>query len=97
MGVQQGDTIPKLVTLALENIFKSLQWETKGIKINGAYLNHLQFPYDIVFKSRNMQELSDILKQLSDASKKVGIKMNISKPKIITNTEEQEYIDAAKI
>lgn len=40
---RQGDTIsPKLFTVAL-NLFISLNWEKKGIKINGRFLNHLRF------------------------------------------------------
>ncbi|XP_072376061.1 uncharacterized protein [Diabrotica undecimpunctata] len=43
-GVRQGDTISsKLFTLALEDIFKSVDWDNKGICINGKYLNHLRF------------------------------------------------------
>lgn len=97
-GVRQGDTIsPKLFTLALENIFKSLQWETKGINIDGSYLNHLRFADDIVLISNNRHELSDMVKQLNDASKKVGLKMNISKTKIISNNEEHILIDGIEL
>ena len=35
-GVRQGDTIsPKLFTATLENIFRRLNWENKGVKIDG--------------------------------------------------------------
>ena len=45
-GVRQGDTIsPKLFTL--ESIFRKLNWENKGLKIDGEYLNHLRFAEDI--------------------------------------------------
>ena len=40
-GVRQGDTIsPKLFTAVLEGIFKNLNWEDKGININGRRLTH---------------------------------------------------------
>jgi hypothetical protein len=84
-GVRQGDTIsPKLFTLALENIFKTLSWEHKGIKIDGIYLNHLRFADDIVIISEDLKELNDMIKQLHDASLKVGLEMNISKTKILS-------------
>ena len=35
-GVRQGDTIsPKLFTATLEGIFRRLNWETNGVKIDG--------------------------------------------------------------
>ena len=36
IGVRQGDTIsPKLFTATLESIFRRLNWENKGVKIDG--------------------------------------------------------------
>lgn len=97
-GVRQGDTIsPKLFTLALENIFKTLQWKNKGINVDGSYLNHLRFADDIVLVSGNLQELSVMLTQLNDALRKVGLKMNIPKTKIINNTTEHIYIDGTRL
>ncbi|XP_044755023.1 uncharacterized protein LOC123313977 [Coccinella septempunctata] len=94
-GVRQGDT-KKLFTLALENVFKLLQWKTKGINVDGSYLNHLRFADDIVLISGNLQELSVMLNELNDALRKVGLKMNISKTKIIGNTTEHIYIDGTR-
>ena len=38
-GVRQGDAIsPKLFTATLENIFRRLNWENKGVKIDGEFL-----------------------------------------------------------
>lgn len=97
-GVRQGDPIsPKLFTLALENVFKKLQWEMKGINIDGSYLNHLRFADDIVLINSNVHELSDMLKQLNDAAREIGLKMNITKTKIISNTEEPIYIDGTQL
>lgn len=46
--IRQSDTIsPKLFTLALENIFNLVQWNTKGINSVGFYLNHHWFAEDI--------------------------------------------------
>ena len=47
-GVRQGDTIsPKLFTATLESIFRRLNWENKGMKIDGEFLSNLHFADDI--------------------------------------------------
>ena len=47
-GVRQGDTIsPKLFTATLESIFRRLNWENKGVKIDGEFLSNLRFADDI--------------------------------------------------
>ena len=39
-----GDTIsPKLFTATLESIFRRLNWENKGVKIDGEFLSNLRF------------------------------------------------------
>ena len=43
-GVRQGDTISrKLFTATLESIFRRLNWENKGVKIDGEVLTKLRF------------------------------------------------------
>lgn len=99
-GVRQGDTIsPKLFTLALEDVFKTLHWDNKGIKINGLYLNHLRFADDIVLISENLDELESMIQELKTASAKIGLEMNINKTKILSPDSRQlkmgnQYIEA---
>ena len=39
-GVRQGDTIsPKMFTATLESVFRRLNWENKGVKIDGKFLS----------------------------------------------------------
>ena len=48
-GVRQGDTISsKLFTATLESIFRRLNWENKGVKIDGEFLSNLRFADDII-------------------------------------------------
>ena len=85
-GVRQGDTIsPKLFTSCLESIFRKIDWEGKGININGEYLNHLRFADDIILISETPEELQIMLNDLNRESLKVGLKMNRSKTKIMFN------------
>lgn len=93
-GVRQGDTIsPKLFTLALEDIFKKLKWDHKGININGRMLNHLRYADDIVIIAATSEELQDMLIQLHQESRKVGLKMNMTKTKIMSDEDNPVVIE----
>ena len=100
-GVRQGDTISlKLFTAALENIFRGLNWERKGININGSYLSHLRFADDIVILPKTPQELQEMIQELNEGSLKVGMKMNMNKTKVMFNplcAKEQIVVGAQVI
>ena len=50
-GVRQGDTLsPNMFNSGLEQVFRSLDWQDKGININGERLNHLRFADDSDYK-----------------------------------------------
>ncbi|XP_072037641.1 uncharacterized protein [Amphiura filiformis] len=76
---------PKLFVATLEEIFKRLNWVDKGINVNGKKLNHLMFADDIVIISGDAAELEEMLTDLSNESRKVGLKMNMSKTKVMFN------------
>ena len=83
IGVRQGDTIsPKLFTATLESIFRRLNWENKGVKIDGEFLSNLRFA-DIFLCTETPQELQQMLQELSDESRRMGLKMNIAKTKVM--------------
>ena len=83
-GVRQGDTIsPKLFTATLESIFRRLNWEHKGVKIDGEFLSNLRFADDIFLCTETPQELQQMLQELSDESRRMGLKMNTTKTKVI--------------
>ena len=83
-GVRQGDTIsPKLFTATLESIFRRLNWENKGVKIDGEFLSNLRFADDIFLCTETPQELQQMLQELSDESRRMGLNMNIAKTKVM--------------
>ncbi|XP_022816835.1 uncharacterized protein LOC111349816 [Spodoptera litura] len=89
-GVRQGDPLsPKLFSAILESVFRDLEWENIGISIDGKKLNHLRFADDLVLITDNATTLQHMLQQLSEASRKVGLTMNLSKTKLMTNREEK--------
>ena len=82
-GVRQGDIIsPKLFTATLENIFRRLNWENKGVKIDGEFLSSLRFADDIFLCTETPQELQQMLQELSDESRQMGLKMNMTKTNV---------------
>ena len=83
-GVRQGDTIsPKLFTATLESIFRRLNWENKGVKIGGEFLSNLRFADDIFQCTETPQELHQMLQELSDENRRMGLKMKITKTKVM--------------
>ena len=65
----------------------------KGIRIDGSHLNNLRFADDIVLISSDVSELGEMLEQLNNAAKKVGLRMNLSKTKIISDTKTDIIIE----
>ncbi len=85
-GVRQGDTIsPKLFTAALQWIMKSLEWDERGIRIDGRFLSNLRFADDIVLFSSNTTEAEAMLKELNEAGKKFGLRINRKKTQFMKN------------
>lgn len=88
-GVRQGDPLsPKIFIAVLECIFRNLNWERKGISLEGCNLNHLRFADDIVLVAETAKELEELIRQLNNESTKVGLHMNASKTKIMTNSHQ---------
>ena len=70
IGVRRGDTISlKLFTARFESIFRRLNWENKGVKIDGEFLSNLRFADDIFLCTETPQEIHHMLQELSDESR----------------------------
>ena len=91
-GVRQGDPIsPKLFTAAMEDVFRNLDWQSKGpIAINGEHPTHLRFADDIMLVSHDPDDLQIMIRELSPESKKAGLKMNIKKTKVTMSNNLQD-------
>lgn len=90
-GVKQGDPASaKLFIAVLEMIFRKLNWAQYGIKIDGETLTHLRFADDIVLIERKEENLQNMLNQLTKESMKVGLQINISKTKVLSNQSESK-------
>ncbi len=67
----------------MEEIFKKLEWDGMGLKIDEEYLNNLTFADDIVFLNNLGKDLEKMMKDLHRENLKVGLKMNMKKTKIM--------------
>lgn len=71
----------------LEQVMRTVgNIENHGIKINGEYLSHLRFADDILLISETPGELELLLTKVNEESKKVGLKINRDKAKVMFNT-----------
>nr|XP_013189558.1 unnamed protein product [Amyelois transitella] len=88
-GVRQGDNLsPKLFTLVVEDVFKKLNWQKRGISISGARLTNLRFADDIVLFADNPTELQEMIEDLHNTSLRVGLEMNLDKTKVMTSEQQ---------
>ncbi|KAE9420535.1 hypothetical protein Angca_003034, partial [Angiostrongylus cantonensis] len=85
-GVRQGDTIsPKLFSTALQWIMKSLDWDEKGILIDGKFLSNRRFADDIVIFSKSTSEAEMMINELNEAGMKIGLRINRKKTQFMKN------------
>lgn len=86
-GVRQGDPLsPKIFSAVLESVFRRLNWDNRGVLVDGELLNHLRFADDIVVFAETPDDLESMVNELATESRKVGLSMNITKTKILTNS-----------
>ena len=56
-----------------------------GIKIAGRNINNLRYADDITLMVESKEELKRLLMKVKEGSEKVGLKLNIQKPKIMAS------------
>ena len=56
-----------------------------GIKIAGKNVNNLRYSDDTTFMAESKEELKNLLMTVKEESKKVGLKLNLQKIKIIAS------------
>ena len=68
-----------------------------GIVVGERRLTNLRFADDIVLFSSSASELGQMLEQLNAASREVGLEMNMSKTKLMTNSTKRHPTTAMNI
>ncbi|EYC30868.1 hypothetical protein Y032_0004g1820 [Ancylostoma ceylanicum] len=85
-GVRQSDTIsPKLFTSALQYAMSRLNWDEKGLSIDGKMLSNLRFADDILLISKNTKEMNQLINELNEVGKSIGLKTNTKKTQTMAN------------
>ena len=87
-GVRQGCILsPCLFNFYAEYILRNtgLEETQAGIKIAGKNINNLRYSDDTTLMAESEEELKCLLKKVEEESKKVGLKLNIQKMKIMAS------------
>ena len=78
---------PCLFNLYAEYIVRNagLEEAQAGIKIAGRNINNLRYADDTTLMAESEEELKSLLMKMKEESKKVGLKLNIQKTKIMAS------------
>ena len=79
--------LPCLFNLHAEYIIRNIRLEEAqaGIKIAGRNINNLRYADDTTLMAKSEEEQKSLLMKVKDESEKVGLKLNIQKPKIMAS------------
>jgi hypothetical protein len=92
-GIKQGDPFsPKAFNAALERIFKKINWQNRGLKIDKTMICELRFADDVVLISDNEQNIASMMSDVFQESKVAGLSPNVEKTKIFSNTGVVEIL-----
>ena len=98
---QENSISPKLFTSYLQYvIINKINWGNKGVGIDGEYLSHLIFAYDIVLITNSTSKLQEMMQYIHNISKLVGLKMHLGKTKVMCNKHVNKnyvIVDGKKI
>ena len=74
-----------LFSSALEQVFQELDWQEKGIRVNGTYLSNLRFADDIAIIAQDANTLQDMMQELAQPSEAFKLKINTINTKVMFN------------
>ncbi len=91
--MRHGDPLsPNLFNCVLEDIFREIDSEGRGIKIDGEYLSNLWFVDNVVMVAKSTEELREMAEEFIGNSKKAGLILNGVKIKILTNRKIRKMV-----
>lgn len=89
--MKQGDILaPILFKLALEKVARIIQNNEWGLLINQKKIKLLGFADDLDIIGESFADISNAVRELEGAMKKIGLEINMEKTKIIELIESEE-------
>eukprot|EP00924_Labyrinthula_sp_SR-Ha-C_P014842 snap_masked-scaffold_96-processed-gene-0.1-mRNA-1 protein AED:1.00 eAED:1.00 QI:0/-1/0/0/-1/1/1/0/939 len=94
-GVLQGDSLsPSIFILCLDSIMKRIKNNTlQGTSLHNQTLRYFAFADDLVILIRNDEEMISFLAQLQNLQQSTGLKINVSKTKVMLTNEGYSLVD----
>jgi hypothetical protein len=88
-GLKQGDALsPLLFNVTLACVIRKVQKNQVGLKLNGTH-QFLAYADDVNLQGDNMDTINKNTETLTDASKEVGLEVNIEKTKYMLVSHDQ--------
>jgi hypothetical protein len=82
-----------MFTTAMEEVFKKLDMDKRGVNIDGEWLTDLRFADDVALTTTSVKDMEVQLNNLNTESQKIGLKIHKGKTKFMTNYPTEESIE----
>eukprot|EP00924_Labyrinthula_sp_SR-Ha-C_P002613 augustus_masked-scaffold_13-processed-gene-1.0-mRNA-1 protein AED:1.00 eAED:1.00 QI:0/-1/0/0/-1/1/1/0/1019 len=94
-GVLQGDSLsPSIFILCLDSIMKRIKNNTlQGTNLHNQSFRYFAFADDLVILTRNDEEIISFVTQLQNLQQLTGLKINVSKTKVMLTSEDYNLVD----
>ena len=88
---------PKVFKATLVSVFRRLNWESKGMRLQGEYVIHLRHADKIFIGANTSHELQQMLQELPDETENQCLKLNNLKEKEMMENHTSIYVNTTQI
>ncbi len=86
-GQTRDSLSPLLFNCVLQEVFRGLDWEGKGLNINGGKITNLRFANDVVLLANNEIEITNMTEDICKHSEVAGLTINTDKTVILAKKD----------